>query len=131
MQVDDDDATSHISTHARFTFNLMKELKLVLFGAYTYNIVENSQYLPTSVWANGQAYKGTKKMESLLGNMMLTYKKGWKKHFFDVLALAELQKETTTIARITNSIFRSIARRSASARSPFCTHRFISSTNSA
>ena len=94
MQVDDDDATSHISTHARFTFNLMKELKLVLFGAYTYNIVENSQYLPTSVWANGQAYKGTKKMESLLGNMMLTYKKGWKKHFFDVLALAELQKET-------------------------------------
>ena len=96
MQVDDDDATSHISTHARFTFNLMKELKLVLFGAYTYNIVENSQYLPTSVWANGQAYKGTKKMESLLGNMMLTYKKGWKKHFFDVLALAELQKETYT-----------------------------------
>ena len=96
MQVDDDDATSHISTHARFTFNLMKELKLVLFGAHTYNIVENSQYLPTSVWANGQAYKGTKKMESLLGNMMLTYKKGWKKHFFDVLALAELQKETYT-----------------------------------
>ena len=35
-------------------------------------------------------------MESLLGNMMLTYKKGWKKHFFDVLALAELQKETYT-----------------------------------
>jgi hypothetical protein len=28
--------------------------------------------------------------------MMLTYKKNWKKHFFDVLALAELQKETYT-----------------------------------
>ena len=110
MQVDDDDATSHISTHARFTFNLMKELKLVLFGAYTYNIVENSQYLPTSVWANGQAYKGTKKMESLLGNMMLTYKKGWKKHFFDVLALAELQKETymgyyTTVSNFSTDKF--------------------------
>ena len=107
---DDDDATSHISTHARFTFNLMKELKLVLFGAYTYNIVENSQYLPTSVWANGQAYKGTKKMESLLGNMMLTYKKGWKKHFFDVLALAELQKETymgyyTTVSNFSTDKF--------------------------
>ena len=102
MQVDDDDATSHISTHAR--------LKLVLFGAYTYNIVENSQYLPTSVWANGQAYKGTKKMESLLGNMMLTYKKGWKKHFFDVLALAELQKETymgyyTTVSNFSTDKF--------------------------
>ena len=32
----------------------------------------------------------------LLGNMMLTYKKGWKKHYFDALALAELQKETYT-----------------------------------
>lgn len=96
MEVKDDDATSHISTHARLTFNLMDELKMVLFGAYTYNIIENSQYLPTSVWAHGQAYKGTRKMESLLGNLMLTYKKGWKKHFFDVLALAELQKETYT-----------------------------------
>ena len=96
MEVQDDDATSHISTHARLTFNLLEGLKLNLFGAYTYNIVENSQYLPTSVWANGQAYKGTKKRESLLGNMMLTYKKNWKKHFFDVLALAELQKETYT-----------------------------------
>ena len=73
MEVQDDDATSHISTHARLTFNLLEGLKLNLFGAYTYNIVENSQYLPTSVWANGQAYKGTKKRESLLGNMLLTY----------------------------------------------------------
>lgn len=96
MEVNDNDATSHISTHARLTFNLLSELKMILFGAYTYNIVENSQYLPTSVWARGQAYKGNKKKESLLGNLMLTYKHGWKKHFFDVLALAELQKETYT-----------------------------------
>lgn len=96
MEVKDHDATSHISTHARLTFNLMDDLKFVMFGAYTYNIVENSQYLPTSVWAHGQAYKGTKKMESLLGNLMLSYKKNWRKHFFDVLALAELQKETYT-----------------------------------
>ena len=96
MEVKDHDDTSNISTHARLTFNLMDDLKLVMFGAYTYNIVENSQYLPTSVWAHGQAYKGTKKMESLLGNLMLSYKKNWRKHFFDVLALAELQKETYT-----------------------------------
>lgn len=75
MEVKDHDATSHISTHARLTFNLLRELKLILFGSYTYNIVENSQYLPTSVWAHGQAYKGTRKMESLLGNLMLTYKR--------------------------------------------------------
>ena len=32
----------HISTHARCTFNLPVDLKLTLFGAYTYNIIENS-----------------------------------------------------------------------------------------
>ena len=36
-------------------------------------------------------------MESLLGNLMLTYKKNWNKHYFDVLALAELQKETIAV----------------------------------
>jgi len=96
MEVKDDDATSHISGHARLTFHLSENWKLAIFGAYTNNIVENSQYLPTSVWAHGQAYKGTRKKESLLGNMMLTYKKNWKKHFFDALVLAELQKETYT-----------------------------------
>jgi len=96
MEVKDNEAISHISGHARLTFRLSDNWKLAVFGAYTNNIVENSQYLPTSVWAHGHAYKGTRKKESLLGNMMLTYKKNWKKHFFDALALAELQKETYT-----------------------------------
>lgn len=74
----------------------MEDLKLIAFGAYTYNIIENSQYLPTSVWAHGQAYKGTKKSETLLGNLMLNYIKDIKKHHLDALALAELQKETYT-----------------------------------
>ncbi len=94
MEVKDNEAISHISGHARLIFHLSDNWKLAVFGAYTNNIMENSQYLPTSVWAHGQAYKGTRKKESLLGNMMLTYKKNWKKHFFDALALAELQKET-------------------------------------
>jgi TonB-linked SusC/RagA family outer membrane protein len=96
MEVKDHADNAHISTHARLTFNLPLDIKLTLFGAYTYNVVENSQYLPTSVWAHGQAYKGTKKTESLLGNAMLTYKKNVGKHFFDLLALAEVQKETYT-----------------------------------
>ncbi|MBP1593352.1 MAG: Outer rane receptor protein, mostly Fe transport [Bacteroidetes bacterium] len=94
MEVKDNEAISHISGHARLIFHLSDNWKLAVFGAYTNNIMENSQYLPTSVWAHGQAYRGTRKKESLLGNMMLTYKKNWKKHFFDALALAELQKET-------------------------------------
>lgn len=96
MEVKDHEVSSHISTHARLTFNLLDELKLVMFGSYTNNIVENSQYLPTSVWAHGQAYKGTRKMESLLGSLILTYKKSLGKNFFDALALAEFQEETFT-----------------------------------
>lgn len=96
MSVKDDDDNAHITTHARLTFNLPLHLKLILFGAYSYNVVQNSQYLPTSVWAHGQAYKGTKKSESLLGNAMLTYKANFGKHFIDVLTLAEIQRETYT-----------------------------------
>ena len=95
MEVKDKDANSYISTHARLTFNLLEDLKLMAFGAYTYNIIENSQYLPTSVWAHGQAYKGTKKSETLLGNLMLNYIKDIKKHHLDALALAELDDSTT------------------------------------
>jgi TonB-linked SusC/RagA family outer membrane protein len=107
MDVRDHDTNSHISTHARLTFNLPLGLKLVLFGAYTYNIIESSQYLPTSVWAHGQAYKGTKKTESFLGNAMLTYQKTIGKHFFDVIGLTELQKDIYTGYYVTVTNFNS------------------------
>lgn len=94
MEVDNRDAVSYFSTHARLTFNVMKELKLILFGSYTYNNTEDSQYLPTSVWANGQAYRGDRRTEALLGNLMMTYRKRAGNHFFDLLALGELEKHT-------------------------------------
>lgn len=92
MEVDNNNDASYLSAHARLTFNLMEDLKLVMFGSYTYNDAEDAQYLPTSVWANGQAYRGDRKSESLLGNLMLTYRKQAGVHFFDVLALGELEK---------------------------------------
>lgn len=96
MEVKDQDDVSHISTHARLVFNLSKEFKFTLFGAYSYSNANKSQYLPTSVWAHGQAYRGTNKSESLLGNAMLTYTKKIGKHYFDLLGLAEVQRETYT-----------------------------------
>lgn len=92
MEVDNNNDASYLSAHARLTFNLMEDLKLVMFGSYTYNDAEDAQYLPTSVWANGQAYRDDRKSESLLGNLMLTYRKQAGAHFFDVLALGELEK---------------------------------------
>ena len=73
-------------------FNLLKDLKMVLFGSYTYSTTENAQFLPTTVWANGQAYRGNRKSEALLGNLMLTYQKQLGAHFLDVLALGEVEK---------------------------------------
>lgn len=96
MEVNDRDDVSYFSAHARLNFNLSPDLKFILFGSYTYNDTENSQYLPTIVWANGQAYRGNRRLESVLGNAMLTYRKQLKKHFIDVLGLAELEKNTYT-----------------------------------
>jgi TonB-linked SusC/RagA family outer membrane protein len=86
-------STTHISTHARLTFNISAAWKLSLFGAYTHDEVETSQYLPTSIWAHGQAYKGTAKTESLLGNVVLSFNKTLGLHHIDALALAEVQRD--------------------------------------
>lgn len=96
MEVDDRDDVSYFSAHARLNFNLSDALKFILFGSYTYNDAKDAQYLPTIVWANGQAYRGNRRSESMLGNAMFTYQKQLKKHFVDVLALAGLEKTTYT-----------------------------------
>lgn len=71
-------------------------MKFSAFGSYTYNVIDNSQYLPTTVWGHGQAYKGEKKMEDLLGHLMLTYSNDWGRHHLDALGLAEAQKNILT-----------------------------------
>ncbi|WP_455641421.1 SusC/RagA family TonB-linked outer membrane protein [Parabacteroides sp.] len=96
LEVQDDESNAHFNTHLKFTVNLSKQLKFSAFGSYTYNVIDNSQYLPTSVWGHGQAYKGEKKMEDLLGHLMLTYSNDWGRHHLDALGLAEAQKNILT-----------------------------------
>lgn len=94
MDVKDKERVTHISTYARFIYPIREELKLTLFGAYTYNSTEYSQYMPTSVWAQGKGYDGNDRTESLLGNAALNYKNRWKQHEVDFLALGEVQQST-------------------------------------
>jgi len=96
LEVDDDEDNALVNVHARVNYYLTDDLKLSAFGSYTYNNIENSQYLPTSVWGHGQAYKGEKKTEHMLGNLILNYKKDMASHHIDLLALAEVQKEVLT-----------------------------------
>nr|WP_234819898.1 SusC/RagA family TonB-linked outer membrane protein [Bacteroides zoogleoformans] len=110
MEVKDKESTSHMSTYAKLKFNLMPYLNFQLFGSYSYNMIENSQYLPTAVWAHGQAYRGIRKSEALVGNAILTYRKHVRRHFIDALALAEVQQEGytgfyTTVTNFSSDLF--------------------------
>ena len=96
LEVQDDESNAHFNTHMKLSLLLNRHLTFSVFGSYSYNVIENSQYLPTSVWAHGQAYKGENKTEDLLGNMMLSYANTWGKHKLDVLGLAEVQKKILT-----------------------------------
>ena len=56
--------TTHLSTHAKLTFNLSHHWTLSLFGAYSHNEVETAQFLPTSIWSGGKGYRSSAKTES-------------------------------------------------------------------
>ena len=96
LEVQDDESNAHFNTPMKLSLLLNRHLTFSVFGSYSYNVIENSQYLPTSVWAHGQAYKGENKTEDVLGNMMLSYTNTWGKHKLDVLGLAEVQKKILT-----------------------------------
>ena len=84
---------THISTHAKLTFQLLPELKLSLFGAYTYDTNELMVYLPTSTAGGGEAQRQTTRSESLLQNAILSFNKKWDKHSFQASLFAEFQKD--------------------------------------
>jgi len=88
--------TTHVSTHAKFTIDLSAAWKLTLFGAYSHNEVETAQYLPTSIWGGGQAYRKSAKTESLVGNAIITYDKHIDRHHINAMGLAEVDKNIYT-----------------------------------
>lgn len=96
MEVDNSSGTSYFSTHARLTFNLPLDFRLILSGSYSFSQTNDDLYLPTSVWGNGQAYRGTERTEMLLGNMMLAWNRKFGDHFIDVLAMGEVGMDTYT-----------------------------------
>ena len=93
--IDQKDHTSgaHASTHAKLTFQLLPELKLTLFGAYTYDSNEHMVYLPTSTAGGGEANRQTVRSESLMQNGILSFNKKWDVHDFQTSLFAEFQKE--------------------------------------
>ena len=104
------DKTTHLSTHAKLTFNLVKGWTVSLFGAYSHNEVEIAQFLPTSIWSGGKGYRSSAKTESLLGLATVTWDKMLGAHHVNVMGLAEVERDThsgfytTTTGFSTNAI---------------------------
>ena len=100
LDIDDRETNAFINTNARITWSINNDLKLSAFGSYTYNVKENKKYIPSSIKAGlsnrGEAYRGDNKSQSMLANLMLTYKKSFGKHYINALGLAEVQRVTNT-----------------------------------
>ena len=90
------DKTTHLSTHAKLTFDLTPNWKLSFFGAFSHNEVEIAQFLPTSIWSGGKGYRSSAKTESWLGNAIVTWDKTLDLNHINVMGLAEVERNVHT-----------------------------------
>lgn len=105
-----DEDNGHFNVHLNATYSLLENLKLRVFGSYSYNTVNNSHHYPTIVWSHGEAYRGNDKSEESLGNISLDYNLKWKNSSLNLMALLEesLEKGTgfyTTVSNFSTDAF--------------------------
>ena len=105
-----DEDNGHFNVHLNATYSLLENLKLRVFGSYSYNTVNNSHHYPTIVWSHGEAYRGNDKSEESLGNVSLDYILKWKNSSLNLMALVEesLEKGTgfyTTVSNFSTDAF--------------------------
>ena len=87
-----DEKGLNFNTHLNLGFDFTRDLRLVLFGAYSYSSIENAEFCPTWVWAQGQAFRKETKTENLLGNATLSYRHSWGSHSLKASLLGEYQR---------------------------------------
>ena len=91
-----DEKSLNFNSHLRFSVNLATDLRLILFGSYSYNSIENGQFFPTWIWAQGQAFRKEHKSEDWLANATFNYAHTWGIHHLDATLLGEYQKNKST-----------------------------------
>lgn len=87
-----DERNNNFDAHLSLNFQLLQGLNLKLFGSYAYTNVENAQFCPYIVWAQGQAYRGNKRTEEWMGNATLTYDHTWGIHRLVATAMGEYDR---------------------------------------
>ena len=105
-----DEDNGHFNVHLNATYSLLENLKLRVFGSYSYNTVNNSHHYPTIVWSHGEAYRGNDKSEESLGNISLDYNLKWKNSSLNLMTLLEesMEKGTgfyTTVSNFSTDAF--------------------------
>src|SRR5574344_1036178 len=58
LDILDHEDNAHFNTHLKATVILGQGLTASAFGSYSYNVVNLSQFMPTTVWSHGQIYRG-------------------------------------------------------------------------
>ncbi len=96
LEMSQNEDNGHINLHMNAVVKLMDNLKLRVFGSYSYNMVNNAHYYPTIVWSRGEAYRGNKKSEEGLGNISLDYTLNTKRSSLNIMLLAEAESEKAT-----------------------------------
>lgn len=92
----DDTRNLNFNTHLRLTFDVLPDLKALLFASYSFNSTERALFHPTWVAAQGEAYRGEHKSEDWLTNLTLTYNRIWGSHRLEATLLGEYQKARRT-----------------------------------
>ncbi|MBO5876037.1 MAG: SusC/RagA family TonB-linked outer membrane protein [Bacteroidales bacterium] len=92
LEEKNDEKGLNFNTHLKLGFDFTKDFRLVVFGAYSYSSVENAEFCPTWVWAQGQAFRKEAKTENILGNATLSYRHSWGAHQLKASLLGEYQR---------------------------------------
>ncbi len=86
---------THLGLDAKLLEGSSRHLNLHAMGSYSYQSLENRQYLPTWVWAQGQAYRGEHKGEEWLANLGLSYTQHWGLNNLQAEVQTEYQSSPT------------------------------------
>lgn len=106
-----DQDMSYFNVHLENIWTIPYGFSVRVFGSYSYNSGNTSQYFPTTVWAQGQAYREENHGENFLGNITVDWSKDFGAyHSLVITALAEWQKNTlkgfyTTVNNFTTNEF--------------------------
>lgn len=106
----DDENNSNVSGHISLKFHPLSWLDITATGSYANSSSELSQYFPTTVWNQGQAYRGHDRKEVLIGNIAADAVRTFGGHTFTATLLTEAEKDVmkgfhTTVNNFTTNDF--------------------------